>query len=286
MPIGMSKMPRDQVVECASWNDFHSHLIRTRRLKDSGPRLYRGQRNPERPLWSKWQRSLERMTGKIPNCAYDLFAGGKEAHDAYRDSYLNLFKERASRTAVHSPEPPCDDNWWAVARHHGLITPLLDWTWSPYVAAYFALIGAHEYHNPGFREGIEPRALEVGKGRVSVWELKLGSWVNEQDCFRVITSNWLNRWSHRLRAQSGVLIRFEHENFLDLGSWLKSLDQLHNLRVFTIPEGEVPDALLDLRDMGISDFSMFPDLDGAANEANVTHRFEFLRWYPERLEPS
>ena len=281
-PVNVENMPPEQVVVCSNWNEFHRELTKTRRARKSQTRVYRGQTNPRWPIWSKWQRSLERMTGKIPPTASGLFSGGKPAHDAYRDSYLELFKDRVSRTEINSPEPPTEDDWWGVARHHGLITPILDWTYNPYVAAYFALMGAHEIHNPNFREGIEPRALNVGDGIVAIWELTLGDRICDKSHFYIINSRWLNRWSHRLRAQSGALVRFEHDEYLDLGSWLKSIGKISQLRVLTIPEKEVPDAILDLRDMGISDFTMFPDLDGAAREANVTHRLEFLRWYPER----
>ncbi len=58
--------------------------------------------------------------------------------------------------------------WWALGRHSGLLTPLLDWSWSPYVSAFFAFSEIYRTYEWGLGADM------VGPdGIVTVWGLRL-----------------------------------------------------------------------------------------------------------------
>ena len=167
-----------------------------------------------------------------------------------------------------------DNQWWALGRHHGLMTPLLDWTYSPYVAAFFAFVQYLERLNPGFKGGpTHPISFaQTGAGPVVVWALALAapSLVlenGEDNDFELVTT--LRSDYRRQIAQEGAFTRLNHDVHLDVEAYLASRDDGSHLERYDINGWDMGKALNDLRLMGITYARLFPDLDGIAADANI-----------------
>jgi len=83
-----------------------------------------------------------------PGARKDPTRGSHLAHseEAERRA-LRMFKRTARSLVAH--EPKTDLEWLAVAQHFGAPTRLLDWSQSPFIAAYFALEKAGTTGVPG-----------------------------------------------------------------------------------------------------------------------------------------
>jgi FRG domain len=88
---------------------------------------FRGQREAAWPLFSALSRYLVD------------FRVHRDAWQAQESRMLRIFKRKAHQFLSHVPDPEDDFQWLALMQHHGAPTRLLDLTWSPYVAAFFAL---------------------------------------------------------------------------------------------------------------------------------------------------
>jgi hypothetical protein len=101
---------------------------------------------------SSWQEAISRHRANFvfrgtPTTHHtletSLQTGRFEAHERH---LLTSFRKYALRNAVHGDSVW---NWMSLAKHHGLPTRLLDWTYSPYVAMHFATNDPRDFEQEG-----------------------------------------------------------------------------------------------------------------------------------------
>ncbi len=112
---------------CSDWADFRRTLedkIYKKGFFVRGEFLYRGQSSATYRLETSFDRWYQGPKGQRP---------------AIADQLLRNFGVECDGYSSATPEILADEErLLALAQHHGLPTRLLDWTVSPYVAAFFA----------------------------------------------------------------------------------------------------------------------------------------------------
>jgi hypothetical protein len=159
-----------------------------------------------------------------------------------------------------------DENgaFFNLIQHHGYPTPLLDWTYSPYVAAFFA------YRGISNANAVARATAEV---RIFVFD----------------QAQWKTDWNQTLliappgrHVSIGEFLAIENERMIpqqaasmvtnvdDIESYIQSKEQelggKKYLWAIDLPIGDRRKVVRELAYMGITAGSLFPGLDGACEE--------------------
>jgi hypothetical protein len=122
-----------------SWSEFEDHISK------HTPRrwIYRGHMDITWKLESSLFRAIQDVR-MIIDCCEARILKTKTYKDDYENGLISIFKSHAHLYLSSLPKKTQKIEWLSVMQHYGAPTRLLDWTFSPYIAAYFALVSGNE----------------------------------------------------------------------------------------------------------------------------------------------
>ena len=258
-----------KILRFSTWKEFRDFIDSDQQVL---PVYWRGQRDPTWPLTSPFERIILAMAGGSKNGASQIYPydgrykrGGKKIwqdgfYQSMRDRYLEAFQRSSSGLRGPNPKSLSTEEWWALGRHYGLITPLLDWTEKPYIAAFFALIDL-------FSQMRSQGGTIVFTGKaVAIYRLFHNQQL-EGDGLRVIRP--MVDELGRLQSQRGLFTWLDSEEYFELHGFLDNTGRGDLLTQIILSDQAILDGLRDLDAHGIDYRFLFPDLTGAALAANT-----------------
>lgn len=225
----------------------------------------------------------------LPDLSHGLKTSLERACDAFKielkkaaELEEQLLKDFRRRYPHYAPEdPPGKDQvveWFALMQHHGAPTRLMDWTYSFFIAAFFALESAKPgrdsavwaLNSTWLYEELPNHLEKVLPGAAYLLE-RLDETRAKEDFDRVFAKSLgfiypINpfRLNERLTIQQGV--------FICVGDPNRSFEK--NLRATKLPAGALAritiksqcrrDVLLALHRMNVNSAALFPGMDGFA----------------------
>ncbi|SHH73853.1 FRG domain-containing protein [Marivita hallyeonensis] len=230
-----------------SWSEFQA-LVSTLELEPYRS-IFRGQSSP----W-RLRTSFHRTRRK------DLFRYWDQDVPRVRHASVGAINQ------LFDPQiPEHNGAFMHLLQHHGYPTPLLDWTYSPYIAAFFAYSS-----NPSQAGADEP--VRIFMFDAKKWKSDFNQLTNMTFCrphFSLIEPYAIGNPRALPQQSIGTVTNLD-----DIESYIRFREKERGtryLRVFDLKASEKPKALKHLGLMGISQGSLFPGIEGVCREYRERH---------------
>ena len=161
------------------------------------------------------------------------------------EALMGEFRREVIRLGGQASNLPEGEAFELLARHHGLPSPLLDWSGSPYTASFFAF------------DDVPANQTDP----IAIWRLDRAGLPDEKSGVELIDDYELLQFNRRAMQQRGV--------FLRVSTVERTVEEIlsESLTKIELPAKEREVALSDLDEMGINSANLYFDLDGAARTA-------------------
>jgi hypothetical protein len=175
-------------------------------------------------------------------------------------------------------------DWWMVMRHFGAPTRLLDWTRSPYVAAYFAVQGSwNDEGTDGAIWQVNCPCLEQEADRRSGGAYEYSTFAKrcrDPDAEPIVRIRTMSPQFDRLVVQQGLCscctqVKMDHD--IAIQTTLPNDAESMARRKVVIPLKQKPEFMRRLIVMNITANSLFPGADGLGRFIDQLAKVELQR---------
>ncbi|WP_141104093.1 FRG domain-containing protein [Noviherbaspirillum denitrificans] len=214
------------------------------------------------------------------NARWVLSPSVHRGYTPQQERYLtNEFRVRARSRYFSCPVSGDYPGWLALMQHYGLPTRLLDWTYSPLVASFFALhpdyvppacnpardacIWALDARQLNESQGFEPLIFPLDA--TSYEPLIVPAFKNRKELNTVGVAMAIEH-DPRIQLQQGAFTI--HSSRVPIDAMDGARQWLHRL---IIPNAAIPALFEELTLLGIRKYSLFPDLAALTSELRAIH---------------
>jgi hypothetical protein len=255
----------------------------------------------DKELWFRGEDRKHRVSTLLPKLYRHLPDDVEKVSKSLLREERNLLEEfERCGAQLCDHDDPDDWDWYFLMQHHNAPTRLLDWSDGALMAVHFAMKGDLDTTNGGFVYVLNPWGLMRDLKSRPFWKQLIKSWKDyrlariksghecdeEWDVVYLPGNHLLKESSKSSKTEKPELpieplvlefpqitrrVAAQRSRFMVYGSgkdWLTKWAKKKDAPIWriTIPKSSVAEVRVQLRDAGVTESVIYPDLDGLGRE--------------------